>query len=291
VALPVEQPQAERCPRCQSAVSITLRHCPTCSHDLGFPNARECGSREEREALSRRADQARSEADRNGYAETFTALSSALVDKSGVVVAMPAAWARNLLANPNVIFKNYETLVGDGSLKPAEPTQDRRRMAVGALLFGEYAVHIRYGALSLTDEGLPTYGKVHCRLRDIAIRERVSFVEANSFVFVEKHKVTPGKPVPRGYRAVWDNRHELALAKLGSNLKDKPVEKDWQDLLLHSDGRDPERDDFIEAHIFDGFDRAAISAICRVKQKQSRHVEIDIEIALELFEKLQGVPA
>ena len=65
------------------------------------------------------------------------------------------------------------------------------------MLFGTF-VKVRYGILSLTNEGLPSYGEVCCRLRRIAIEDRTSFLECNSFKFIAQHKLTPGRGYPRG---------------------------------------------------------------------------------------------
>ena len=116
------------------------------------------------EALHARFEAARKHTDENGHSADFNDLEALIEKESAVVVSMPAGVARKLFEEPNTLYANYETLVGANVRKPAESKNDRHRCTVGALLFGTYARRIMYGVLSLTQEGLPTYGNVYCGL-------------------------------------------------------------------------------------------------------------------------------
>ena len=276
----------DSCPKCGTSVSEIERYCTTCRYDLGAPNVRESGSPVERHALKERASEARERARSDKRLPEFKNFSEALKRYSGVVVTLPAAVARNLVFDPRAIYTGYEVPVEAGVRRPASLDHDRHRRAVGGLLFGSYDGKIRYGALSLTHSGLPTYGEICCHLRSVAIQDRTSFLESNSYTFVEEHSLRPGMPIPPGYRAVWDNRHELALAKLGGLLGKAQGIAAWQDLLVSSDGKDRNKDDFIEAHIYDSFDIGAIDGMCRVSRKRlSKESSIDAKLALERFSK------
>jgi hypothetical protein len=210
-------------------------------------------------------------------------------EKSGVVVSMPAGVARKLFEDPNIIYKTYEELVGDNARKSADPDNDRHRCGVGGLLFGSYAKRIVYGALSLTEEGLPTYGDVHCRLRSVTIDKRTSFLETNSYKFIKDHGIVPGDKLPVGYMACWRHRHSLALAKLADCLSTGQTESDWQAILIQSDGQNRKNDDFIEAHIYEGFDRNAIESLtAAIGKKLSRSERLDLDLALDQFRLLGG---
>ena len=277
------------CEHCSADVSDGDRYCPSCQRDLGAPNCRECGSERERAALASRASESRRKADIRGCKKDCQCFESHVRTGSCVVVTLPPLVARNLCDNPHLLYSNYEKMVAGGQRRPAPADDDRRRAAVGGQLFGSYASNIRYGALSLTGEGVPTYGCVYWRLRQIAISDRVSFLEKNSYAFVEEHRGTFGNGIPAGHRAVWDNRHELAVAKLGDRLSPGQSLDDWQALLIESDGNDRAKDDFIEAHIFGGFDIQAVESMQLAKTKRlSRTQRLDAELALASFKELKS---
>lgn len=200
---------------------------------------------------------------------------------------MPAGIARALVENAKELYANYERLVGSRIRKPAEIESDRQRCGVGGMIFGSYANEIRYGVLSLTTEGPPTYGDVHCRLREVTVANRTSFLATNSYKFVKDHDISPGGEFPEGYRASWKDRYKLVLAKLADRLTKGQTKKNWQEILIESDGKDRKNDNFVEAHIYEGFDRNAIeSMVVSPDKKLNRENQLDSEIALEKFNEL-----
>lgn len=266
-----------------------MRLCPTCRADAGAPNVRGCRTKENLEALTARYDAARARASGMGCLKEFEALKVAVEQASGVVVSMPAGTARQLFEDPGFLYDNYEQLVGAKARRPAAPDNDRHRCAVAALLFGSYADDVVYGALSLGVEGLPTYGDVHCRLRSVTVEKRTSFLETNSFTFVKVRGITPGTPLPLGCTACWEHRHRLVLAKLADRLSPGQTECEWQAMLIQSDGQSRENDDFIEAHIYEGFDRHAIESIVPATgRKLRRPAELDVAVAVSGFNRLVG---
>ena len=279
----------ETCSVCGAPLSAILRYCPTCTADAGAPNVRSCRTDENLEALATRFDAAQAKAGAIGCSKEFTALEQLVKATSGVVVSMPAGVARSLFENPDSLYVNYDRLVGANLRRPADPDRDRHRCAVGGLLFGSYAKRIVYGALSLTKEGLPTYGDVHCRLRSVTIDKRTSFLETNSYKFIQEHGIVPGNKLPVGCTACWRHRHSLVLAKLADCLSTGQTESDWQAILIQSDGQNRKNDDFIEAHIYEGFDRNAIESLtAAIGKKLSRLERLDLDVALDQFRLLRG---
>lgn len=284
MALQSLSPKAS-CPNCGSIISDSERHCPTCRADVGAPNVRRCFTKANLCALFSRLDEAKSVAEKNGCDREFNEIGDLIDKKSGVVISMPAGIARKLLEDPNSLYSNYESLVGSNVRKPARPESDRQRCAVGGLIFGSYAKKIMYGALSLTEEGLPTYGDIFCRLRSIAIDKRTSFLETNSYKFVNNHNITPeNNDLPLGYSACWRQRRALVLAKISSNLSKGQTESDWQKILIRTDGVNRNDDDFVEAHIYEGFDKNAIESVVAITRiNQRRPEKLDADIAVDLF--------
>ncbi len=287
-SLSAPSPQ-DTCEVCGASLSATLRHCPTCQADAGAPNVRRCLTEENVQALLRRCEASRSRIGRNGCLKEFNDFEAVIKERSGVVVSMSAGIARRLFEDPSSLYANYERLVGANARRPAGPDNDQQRCAVGGLLFGSYADHIVYGALSLTEAGLPTYGHVHCRLRSVTIDRRTSFLESNSYRFVKDHHIIPGSKLPAGYMACWTHRHNLVLAKLADHLSAGQTESDWQAILLHSDGQNRDRDDFVEAHIYGGFDANAIESLVAAPRKKLRKEErLDLDIAVSRFNRTRG---
>jgi len=253
---------------------------------VGAPNVRSAASQSERSALKKRFEQAKRRARPSKLRQEFNNCFDAVGRSSGVVVAMPASVARRLVEDPREVFTNYETLVGAGIRRAAESQDDRQRCAVAGLLFGSYGTKIVYGVLSLNDQGVSTYGQVFCRLRNVAIQDRTSFLEENSYTFIKRHGLRPDSSIPEGYRAVWENRDQLALAKVCDSLTTAQGAASWQKLLVRSDGRDRGNDDFIEAHVYGSFDVAAVEQLVLTTTKRMSHKDkIDARIAVELFEK------
>ncbi len=270
---------SDSCPHCGAPISESLRNCQACQHDLGVPNVRECGCEAERKALHKRFIAALAACDARGRAVEFDGLVKAVESKSGVVVTLLASVARDLLKRPGSVYRDYETLVEAGLRAPASPLDDKRRCAVGGGLFGSYANKITYGVLSIDTSGLPTYGDVYCRLRSETVKKRVSFTEFKSYSFVGSCKAE------RGHRCVWENREQLAASKLEPMIAQGQGESEWQSFLVHSDGTNRANDEIIEAHIFEGFTKHSVESMKPVDKKRSKGDQIDVDLALELFQK------
>ena len=274
------------CSVCGAPLSATMRDCPTCRTDAGAPNVRRCRTEENLNALIARFDASRTRVSANGCSKEFSDLEVMVKEKSGVVVTMPAGMARSLLDNPELFYESYGQLVGANLRRPADFENDRKRCAVEGTLFGSYAKYIKYGALSLTEEGLPTYGDIHCRLRSVTIEKRTSFLETNSYRFVREHRIVAGDNLPIGYMACWKYRHYLVLAKLADRIAAGQSESDWQAILIHSDGQNRENDDFIEAHIYESFDINAIESMVACTGKRlSRDEKLDLDTAISVFSR------
>lgn len=273
-----------KCHSCGSDVSELVRHCPTCQKDLGFPNVRAATTPGEIEVLSRRFEAARKSATGRGVQAEFDSLVSEVASKSYVVVAMPPLSARNLLFDPREIFTGYEKLVESGSRQPSSMQNDRDRCAVGGRLFGSFAKEICCGVLSLDGTGLQNYGLVFLRLRDVAVDQRVSFLEENSYHFLDHHNVPVRGALPQGYRSAWHNRGELAAAKIEPMLTAGSSAANWARQIVVQ-GATRSDDEFIEAHIYGGFDAKAVESVVCVGAGASRAEKIDIACIKEYMAK------
>lgn len=273
---------SSKCQKCGALTSQSLRYCPACGVDLGCPNVRVAEAPEEVEALKARFEVARGKTDKRGLSAEFAALVSAVGVESHVVVAMPPIFARSLLVDPRLLYKDYEDLVGAGNRTPAPFGNDSERHAVGGKLFGCYASEIRYGVLSLDGSGLPNYGLVFAQLRDVAIADRVTCFHENSYLFLQEHRVSIGEPLPCGYRSSWRNRDQLVAAKLEPGLTGGSKVSDWSRQLVLR-GRTREEDSCVETHIFGSFNADSIESFGFAGPGTSREERNDIDCIKELF--------
>ena len=83
------------------------------------------------------------------------------------------------------------------------------------------------------------------------IAHRASVFDENSVLFMERHGVKASrKPgIPKGFRATWNERDKLCIAKLAERIDSSTTPNQYSGLLLKQ-GVSPENDEFVEVHIF-----------------------------------------
>ncbi len=250
-----------KCNECGSEISEVLSTCSTCGIFVGYPNVREVSKKEEVNALEERYQKALASAKGNCSLQNF----EEKVKHSFAVINVDIDFLHNFVISNKKLYTNYNRLVSSEIRKPAILEDDRRRRGVEASLFAGYAKDISYAALSIDGSGVESHGAFTIVLREIAIKNRATFLEDNSFHFVKKHKIQAGEGPPRGYRALWENRHKLATAKLEPRILATTSDSEYATILLYSTGNF-DTNDFIEIHIYGTFDNNAID---HVKGKSS----------------------
>jgi hypothetical protein len=191
---------------------------------------------------------------------------------SCAVVNVDLPFLYQFITDDRTIYTNYDLSVRGQARKSAKGRADRHRRTIEAMLFGGYADQIRYAALSLDAAGLISYGPYAMRLREVSIAERASLLEDNSYDFIPKHKMNPGEDVPLGFVSTWKERHKLAVAKLSRRVSAGTTRAEHSTILLSGKG-DRHTDDYIEVHIYGGFDNKAIESVkgsSSVKSKYDR---------------------
>jgi len=119
---------------------------------------------------------------------------------------------------------------------------------------------MRFAALSLNGRGVQKFGALTMVLREHIIKHRATVFEENSVEFCARHKIVVGSPIPPGYRAVWDKRHQLAAAKLHSKITAQTVQEDFIEILLQPSTQTTSAD-FIEVHIYGPLNKRGIERI------------------------------
>ena len=269
----------ENCSKCGAPQDTLNLVCASCGTNLGFPNVRKANLPDEVKALNTRVQKSEKNAEATGVYDEFINLMDAVDQHSKVIVSMPVDIALNIVTNIKYQFVNYERLVGAGVLTPAEFPNDAHRKIVAGTLFANFGEQIIYGALSLSERGLSTYGDIYCVLKEVAIDERTSFLNTNSYEFIEKYG---NSNHPAGYRSDWSNRAKLVGAKLEENalIRKSQGIKDWEKIILVCDGKNRDRDEFIEAHIFGAFNVFSIEkmvAATPIDKKKKTMVKAVIE--------------
>lgn len=273
---------SSKCADCGSNVDELLRHCKTCGADLGCPNVRAAQKPEQCAALAERFSQAGQSASARGVKQQFDSFTDEVKKNSHVVVSMRPFAARNFLQDPREIYSNYERLVGAGCRTPASFVNDTNRSSVSGKLFGTTANEILYGVLSLNGWGLPSYGSVFLKLRDIAIKNRVTFLHENSYFFLQDQ--TFSKAIPLGFTSSWENRNQLAATKIEPQLSQTDTQESIKKYIL-TQGTSREGDRCIEAHIFGTFNGEAIQSVEFIEKGANRSDRNDIDTIKALMKK------
>lgn len=251
----------EKCTRCAADYSAFDSACPACRLPLLPPNVRWAGTEAEMSALHERFELCCAQRTTKDAIDAWAIATSILESDLGVVVAMSADFAKGFLLNRKTMYINYEALVDSGARRAAAFDDDVARRSIATTFFGGIASKIIYGALTTGYIGLRNYGSVFARLKEVAVKDRVSFLESNTFDFVHRMPGKVGAPeLKPGYRAIWSNRHELAAVKIESSIEQPCSSASLASQLLIS-GKTRADDSFIEAHIFEAFNADAVANI------------------------------
>ncbi len=175
----------------------------------------------------------------------YDKLEELILEKLAVSVNMQPGFLLGLFSGSS--HPNLHNLVL-GKLKEIDDWYYPRRRAVDELLSGVDGENIIYGALNLGAIGLHSYGSVCVFLRSEDIQFKTSFIESNSYLYVDKKG---NFRVPDGSRSLWNNVIKLILLKHNKEIKELGNNFDIQDIaniILLSNG-DKNTDVYIEAHI------------------------------------------
>jgi len=256
--------------------------CLICDYNIGVPNQRELQATEEIAALQQRYQQALQQTPKN--LSQLTELEQLIQKNSKAVINTAAEFLDDFLSSKTMLMSNYNLQTASETRSVADMKNDKQRRATEALLFGEYTPKIRYAALSLDHKGLVSYGSCSMTVSEVTARYKATVLEENSFDFVRQHRILPGDELPKGYRATWENRHLLAVAKLAPKLTEKV--KNWAELLLKSNGN-RHQDEFMEVHIYGAFDKQAVTEIAVPKQPKTENERVAVEAICAYAAKLK----
>jgi hypothetical protein len=243
-------PASIPCPDCKNDIPQPAERCPHCGRPSYFWNVITAGDVAERDSLDRRYQAAKAEAlSRNADVplqdfETAITASKAVISRSESEVL-------RLATNTRQLYSTYYQLIEAAVRLPNGDEWDPVRELTDTLLFPQYKKEIRFGALSLDGVGLANYGPCSIVLRDDMISHRASVFEENSVLFMEHQGVSISRntSLPKGYRASWDQREKLCVAKLFRKIDSGTTSDKYSGILLKQ-GANSEDDEFVEVHIW-----------------------------------------
>lgn len=249
-----------RCETCETDIPYSAERCIGCGADVGFPNVRAANQSTEVSALHERLRYAQVAAGERGCAAELELFGTAAADSHAVMVRSLAA-LDSLVSQQQTAMVSYYKMVRTGARLPENNEFDMNRLRIDSTI-NPFNVHeeIQFAALSLDGRGVPWYGDYSLTLRDNMIGMRASVFEENPFRFLDKHPISPTESVPQGYRASWQRRGELAMAKLHPRIREGMTGEDFNGVLLEQ-GEKSADSDFVEVHIYGAIHARAIERV------------------------------
>jgi hypothetical protein len=247
------------CPLCGTEVRSYERYCVGCSHDAGCPNVRAAQAQLERDALLQRFGAEEESARARGCGEVLDRFWEA-VKLSKAVMCRRYDEVVRLMTSDDELHVSFYRKRDSGERRPTDELADWLRLQADDLLFPHYREEISFLALTLDGRGPRKWGPCSLVFRDTMISGRTSVFEENSVWFFNRLALPFGEHPPLGHRAVWEDRHLLAVAKLASQLIPATQTEEFPKLLFSRSGT-LEEDKFIEVHVFGLLSRHAIERI------------------------------
>lgn len=269
------------CSHCECPIPRSASRCPHCGLPGLFPNVKDAQEPIEKEALIARYKEVAATAAANGLSNELEILRG-LLESTSVVVARRLNEALRLANDDNELYSTFYQQTESSSRIPKDSVWDILRTCADEVLFPGYKREIRFGSFSVNDLGIPRYGDCYLVLDDKKIEHRTTAFEENSSVFMKRHNVSLAQltDLPRGFRAEWNCRSLLGLAKIASRLKPGMTKAEMQLLILNG-GESDEEDCFIEAHIFGSFTRRSLRTLVIAGTYKPRSVVAALKNKLE----------
>ena len=253
------------CPKCNEVVPEARRHCLACGADAGFPNVRLAQREQELTELKARVQMACASATAAGYDSIMGDFGNS-VSASRAVIARPLRLLQDLIDTEHRTYSSYHKELSAGTRVASNNIFDRTRTQFENALFPNFYENICFAMLTLDDSWVSWFGDYAMILKDPMIAHRTTVFEENPFHFARRFKLLLTETIPPGYRAVWDQRHDIAKAKLYSKLNSHTQKQDYPHILMNNI-KGNEDADYTEVHIYGPFTKAAIDKIIGPKPR------------------------
>lgn len=170
--------------------------------------------------------------------------------KARAVINRPMSELNQLSGNDFEVYVTYYYL-SEGMRLQRGTEIDSQRQAADSIFFTGYAKEIRFAALSLDSDGVSNFGDSSWVLREDMIAHRASLFEENTTRYYLKNDIkgTGDLDSRKGFRATWNDRIKLCVAKIASKIIRSTIVDEYPQLLI-KEATDPMDDDYVEVHIF-----------------------------------------
>lgn len=239
-------PPTVNCSHCKNGFPLSLQRCPHCGLPGLFPNVTMALS--EQGILQDRYDKAKSNAVTRGVIANVDDFEKAL-NKSCAVINRSTTELLKLIGSEFECYATYYQLALALVRIQSGEIWDSRRQSADAIFFTNYQHEIRFASLSLDSIGLSNYGDCSWIFRENMIAHRASVFKENTTLFYLKNNYKEAKAVPKGYRAIWDDRAKLCIVKLAAKIDTATTSAQYSNILLRQ-GATSADDEIVEVHIF-----------------------------------------
>lgn len=249
------------CNHCGFIIPSAANCCPHCGLPMLFPNVRAAELGEEVKSLDARYAASISDAQLRN-AEKAVRDFEEHVARSEAVVAMPILEALRLANSEYEGHVTYYQRLESGARLLNDDAWDRPRHVADDILFMEYRKDIHFGALTLNERGVRSYGECFVVLHTHMIEHRSSIFHTNSGKFVRDRKIdlTASPTLPWGFKSNWSRRGILSVPKLAHRIHNGTLSTEYPDILLQN-GTTSADDDFIEVHTYGSFTIRTIKCV------------------------------
>lgn len=234
---------------CGQPIASNITSCLACGMPVGFPNVRFAERSSERDALNGRLKAASESAAARGAFETLQDFGRA-VQHSLTVISRHQGDLQAMLQGEGGLMQAYHPAVRAGLRVPANNAFDPARETFDSAINPTFFQDLHFGALSLDGKGVPYYGDYAITLREDYTANRTTVFEENPASFRTKHPEVMLGELPLGYRAVWEERDLLAMAKLQPKIESGTPPEAFPTLLMEQQPKADGGSDFIECHVF-----------------------------------------
>jgi hypothetical protein len=181
-------------------------------------------------------------------------------------------------------YQNYNIKIEIGERLISSELTHSDRLKVNETVYPGYGRNLQYALLSPDGSGLVNYGEiaVSWQVTPDYLGSRATLLEENEFAFFDRHSLgARGAVVPSGYRAIWQDRAQLVVAKLAADINSATRESDLAALIL-APGANKMQDRFVEVVIYgeqgiDGRDIVQV-ALMRPITERVRHLRWQIVV-------------
>lgn len=254
--------------------------CPGCGRSIETPNVRKALT-EEGDLVNRYQD-AKNLCETTGSLDQLENFVAQIKEKSEACINRATNTLRRLIVDKEPYKTFYQNR--NNGMPFNEDNYNTSRASIDNMFFTHYHEKVVFAALTLNGEGLPHYGQHTLILNTAMIDHRATAFTENSFVFVDKHSLTPTSPIPPGHRSTWDNRGILAGAKYSEKITSSTKEEEFPSILLnYSRVGDETADEFIEIHIYGHFNLSAIKTLT-IKKSKDKGQNIIIDSIVDVAE-------